>query len=97
MHVRIRTRHLRPDTSVEAIQVWQEKMGPFLRQQKGFKGVYLAEDRSTGANVSISLWESEADAAALDDSRECRQLVEMLRQYEEAPSSQGQYEIVLQV
>ena len=48
----------------EAISIWQNKVAPVLKQEKGFKGAYLVGDRGTGKGVTITMWETQADADA---------------------------------
>ena len=48
----------------DAISIWQDKVAPVLKQEKGFKGAYLMGDRGTGKGVTITLWETQADADA---------------------------------
>src|SRR5688500_16594677 len=48
----------------EGIQMFKERVAPTMRQHAGFKGHYLLVDRQGGKLVDISLWETEANAAA---------------------------------
>jgi len=50
----------------EAISIWQDKVAPVLKQAKGFKGAYLLGDSGTGKGVTITLWETQADAEAVN-------------------------------
>jgi len=69
MHARITYSQLVSTEKVdEALTIWKEKVGPTLKQTKGFKGAYLIGDRSTGKGVTITLWDSEADLNATDST-----------------------------
>jgi heme-degrading monooxygenase HmoA len=48
-----------------AIQVAQQQL-PAARQQPGFKGFYLLADAETGKLMTISLWETRDDLAAVE-------------------------------
>ena len=41
-------------------------MVPPTRAQKGFKGVMVLTDRDAGKVIGFSLWETEADARAME-------------------------------
>ncbi len=40
------------------IKLYEESVIPGGRAQKGYRGIYLFTDRSTGKGYSISLWDS---------------------------------------
>ena len=54
----------------EAISLYRDSVVPAAKQQKGFKGLYLLTltDRSAGKGISITLWETEADMIAGENS-----------------------------
>ena len=54
------------DKTDDALDIWKEKVGPALKQAKGFKGAYVIGDRKTGKGVTVTLWESESDMKATD-------------------------------
>lgn len=62
MHARLTTSQYQLDKVGEALQIYRESILPELRQQPGFKGVMGLVDRSQGKAISLTLWESEADA-----------------------------------
>ena len=64
MHARLTTSQYQLDKVDEALQIYRESILPELRQQPGFKGVMGLVDRSKGKAISLTLWESEADALA---------------------------------
>jgi heme-degrading monooxygenase HmoA len=65
-------------------------------QQNGFKDGYLVEDRDTGKAVSFSLWETEADATAMDTTGVYQKWVAMLANFLAGPPVREQYEVYLQ-
>lgn len=64
MHARLTTSQYQLDKVDEALQIYRESILPELRQQPGFKGVMGLVNRSQGKAISLTLWESEADALA---------------------------------
>ena len=66
MYARLTTTQTAVDKTDQAVEVWRDKVGPALKQQKGFKGAYLIGDHETGKGISITLWETDADVKATD-------------------------------
>src|SRR5215831_16852172 len=64
MHARLMTSHLQSDKLEEAGQLYRESILPEVRQLPGFKGRMVLGDRSKGKVITLTLWESEADARA---------------------------------
>lgn len=62
MYARVGTVQYQPGKQDEGIQLYRESILPEARQQRGFKGAMGLVDRSTGKAISITLWETEADA-----------------------------------
>jgi heme-degrading monooxygenase HmoA len=58
------TSQLQLDKLEEASQLYRESILPEVRQLPGFKGRMVLGDRSTGKVITLTLWESEADARA---------------------------------
>jgi len=52
----------------EAIKRYEERVIPVLRSHKSPRGAYLITDRKAGKDVSITLWDSEKDAIADEQS-----------------------------
>ena len=64
MHARVTIAQYHPGKADEGMQLYRESILPAARQQRGFKGALGLLDRSTGKGMSITLWETEADAQA---------------------------------
>ena len=58
----------RSDKLDEVIRIWKEKDIPELESVKGYCGAYLLTDRKTGKVISTTLWDSEEDAIADEQS-----------------------------
>ena len=68
MHARWASLQVKPGRIDDFIGIFRDSMVPPARAQKGFKGVFLLTDRDTGKVVGASLWETEADARAVEMS-----------------------------
>ena len=64
MHARVITFQFKLDKLEEAGQLYRESILPEVRQLPGFKGRMVLVDRSKGKVITLTLWESEADARA---------------------------------
>ena len=62
MYARVTTAQVKPGKMNEAISIMKDKTHPTHRSQQGFKSAILLTDPKTGKAVSITLWETEADA-----------------------------------
>jgi len=51
----------------EALKIYQEVIVPAGKTRKGYRGIYLLTDRQAGKIISISLWDSPEDAAAIEE------------------------------
>ncbi len=52
----------------EMVKLYAESVVPAAKAQKGYLGVLLLTDRTTGKGISISIWESEEDCIANEKS-----------------------------
>ncbi len=68
MYIRAITLPVQGSKVNDAVNMFKESIAPMFKQQKGFKAGYLVGDRSTGKTMSITLWDTEDDASALDSS-----------------------------
>lgn len=97
MYARVITTQLLPGKVDDAISLWRDNVTPSLKQTKGFRGAYLLGDRATGKGVTITLWESEADAVAMDTSGQYQQTIAMFAAMFAAPPSRERYEVFVEV
>jgi heme-degrading monooxygenase HmoA len=93
MHARVTTVQLRPDKVDDSIALYQQEILPVITAQPGYQGVYLFTDRATGNGVSITLWNSEAEAQAYETSGTYRQLVAKLAPNFAAPPTLATYDV----
>jgi len=96
MYARAITLLIQPGNVEKAVSVFETTIAPMFQQLKGFKGGYLVGDRSTGKTVSFTLWDTEADASALDSSGFYDKWIGMLKDLMSAPAIREQDELYLQ-
>ena len=97
MYARVITSQLEPSTTDEAVRIWQESVTPLLKGRPGFKGAYLLGDRNTGRGVTVTLWETAADASGMDTSGAYQQAISHFAKLFTAPPTREQFEVLLQV
>ena len=66
MYARVITSQLVSGKTDDAVSIWRDKVAQTLKQAKGFKGAYLVGDRGTGKGLTITLWETQEDADAMN-------------------------------
>jgi len=65
MYAQVVRVQLRPDTLEAVAAVFRDEVVPAARGERGYHSAYLFIDRETNRGMSLSLWETEADVAAL--------------------------------
>jgi heme-degrading monooxygenase HmoA len=68
MYARVTTMQPRQGLAGEAAKIFRESVIPAAQQQMGFRGAMLLEDPASGRGTSITLWETEADLMAGEES-----------------------------
>jgi heme-degrading monooxygenase HmoA len=66
MHARTGRVSFSPDKADEMVRYAQDTIVPRYEGSQGFKGFTLLIDRSSGAGIGISFWESEQAMKATD-------------------------------
>ncbi len=64
MYARVTTAQVQPGKMDEAISVIRDSTYSAHRNKQGFKSAILLTNPKTGKALSITLWETEADATA---------------------------------
>ena len=80
----------------EVIKLYEDSVVPAAKSQNGYRGAYLFTDRQTGKGYSISLWDSEEDAIANEQSGYYREQVGKFAEYFTGPPVQEGYEVSVQ-
>lgn len=68
MFARLGSVQVSVDKLDEGITIWEEKDIPLMDSVKGYVGAYLLTNSKTGKVISITLWNSEEDAIADEQS-----------------------------
>ena len=77
----------------EVIKLYEDSVVPAAKSQKGYRGAYMFTDRKTGKGYSISLWDSEEDALANEQSGYYKGQVGKFAEHFTAPPVQESYEV----
>ena len=96
MHAQVVRIQVQPGKADEAIAIFKDVVIPAARQQKGFKDAYLLIDRSTNKGIGFSLWENEADVAALATSGFYQEQVAKFGAVFAGPPEREVYEVAVQ-
>ncbi len=96
MFARVTTVNVAVDKIDEATRVMQESVIPAAKSQKGFRGIYLLGDTKTGKSISISLWETEEDAIANEQSGYLQEQMGKLAPFFTGAPVQEGYEVIAQ-
>ena len=68
MHGRIVSVQVKPEDLGKAVGVYRDSVIPSAKEQKGFHDALLFTDSATGRAVSITIWETEEDLLAGQNS-----------------------------
>jgi heme-degrading monooxygenase HmoA len=96
MNARVTFVQIVPGKLDEAVDLYRDSVVPAARQQKGYKGVYLLTDRNTGKGISMTLWETEADMLAGENSGYYQQQLAKFKDVFGVPPVREGYEVSVQ-
>jgi heme-degrading monooxygenase HmoA len=80
----------------ETMKIYEESVLPAAKSQKGFRGAYMLTDRKTGKGISITLWDSEEDAIANEQSGYYQEQLNKFKDFFTAPPVREGYEVSIQ-
>ena len=84
------------DMMNETIQLYRDSVVPVAQSQNGYRGIYLLNDFKTGKGISISLWESEEDAIANEQSGYYKEQVDKFKDFYTAKPVREGYVVTVQ-
>ena len=96
MFARLMIAPMKMDKMDETIAVYEGSILPAAKSQKGYRGAYLLTDRKTGKIISISLWGSEEEAIANEQSGYLQEQVGKMKEFLAAPPVREGYEVSIQ-
>ncbi|MGE5333778.1 MAG: antibiotic biosynthesis monooxygenase family protein [Nitrososphaerota archaeon] len=94
---RITTAKVPIEKTDEFNRIYEQNIPPALKGVRGFEGVYLLIDRSTGEGFSLTFWESKDDAMAYEQSGLYAQLVDKLRPFFITAPTLKSYEVPVEL
>ncbi|MEW6638786.1 MAG: hypothetical protein AB1425_18435, partial [Actinomycetota bacterium] len=77
----------------EALGIARDSVAPAAREQRGFEGFLLLADRETGEGLAITLWETEEDLRAGEESGYYREQLNRLAGLLAEPPERRLYEV----
>ena len=96
MFARVSIIQVKSDQIDEAIKIYAESVTPARKAQKGSHGAYLFTDRKTGKGMAITLWDSEEDAIANEQSGYYQEQISKFKDVFAAPPVREGYEVSFQ-
>ncbi len=96
MFARVSIIQVKSDQIDEAIKIYAESVTPARKAQKGSRGAYLFTDRKTGKGMAITLWDSEEDAIANEQSGYYQEQISKFKEVFAAPPVREGYEVSFQ-
>ncbi|OGD10948.1 MAG: hypothetical protein A2Y86_02955 [Candidatus Aminicenantes bacterium RBG_13_62_12] len=97
MYARVTCIHIKPEKVGEAVRLYETSVVPAAETQKGFQGILLLTDATTGHGLSITFWDSEKEALANEQNLYYQnQLVKFMPYFSDPPTREG-FEVSLQV
>jgi len=96
MFARLTIVQVKLDKLEETIKIFEDSVVPAAKSKKGFQGGYLLTDRKTGKGISCTLWDSEEDAVANEQSGYYQEQVGRFKDFFTAPPAQEGYDVSVQ-
>ncbi len=94
MHSQVVRAQVQPGKIDEAVAIFRDSVAPAARREKGFKNSYFLVDRPANKIIGFSLWESEADVAALAESGFYQEQVAKFAAVFAGPPEREMYEVL---
>ena len=97
MYARVLMAQPEPGKTDELIQLIRDSVIPEVKQEVGFKGLLLLNERATGRGISITLWETPVDLRASETSGYLQQQLSKVASLLTEPPEIGVYEVSIKV
>ena len=78
MYASVTTAQIQPGKLDEFLQLWRERIVPATQQLKGLKQAFVLTDQETGKGFTIAIYETRAQAEAVQNSGQFRELLTLL-------------------
>ena len=96
MFARLTTVTASKDKIDEIIKIFADNIVPNAKSQKGYRRIYLLTNREIGKGVAISMWDSEEDATANEQSGYYKEQVGKVAAFFTSPPAFDGYEVSVQ-
>ncbi len=96
MIARVTSVSVQPGNVAEVTRIYNESILPAVKAAAGNRGVFLLIDAANGKGMSITVWNSQAEAEAYDSSGTYREQVAKIASFFAAPPSLATYEVAAQ-
>ncbi len=94
MFARLLRMHIQENQTHRAVKIFKESVIPMCKDKKGYKGALFLCDEKTSTCLPITLWDSEKDMIATEESRFFQeQLVKFMGLFSEPPIREA-YEVI---
>jgi heme-degrading monooxygenase HmoA len=77
----------------EAVKRYEDRVIPAMKSLKGYRGAYMLSDRRTGKGISMTLWDSEEDAIADEQSGQFQERTSWFKDFFTVPPVREGYEV----
>jgi heme-degrading monooxygenase HmoA len=97
MYARVIQFPLKAESITEAINYFQDTVGPALKELDGFKNSRMLTNSTTNRGLMVTLWASEAQRQAAESSGFLSDILKHMSNYFDGPPSVDYYEVNVQV
>ncbi len=95
MYARHVTTYVKMDKMDEALKIFEDSVIPEGKAQEGYVGIYLLTNKETGKIVSITLWNTQEDAIANEESGYYQRQVEKFNDVTTQPPIKEEYDVTI--
>ena len=96
MFARVTRMQVKSDKIDESVKIYNESVIPAAKSQKGYQGTYLLVDSKTDKGMAFTLWASEEDAIANEQSGYYQEQISKFKDVFAAPPVREGYEVAAQ-
>ena len=93
---RVHINQVKPEKLEESLKVYREGIVPVIKSQKGFRGIYSLNNFKTGKSLSITIWDSEAEAIANTQTGDYKAVVDKVKSFLTAKEIREGYSVTVQ-
>jgi heme-degrading monooxygenase HmoA len=95
MYARHVTTYVKIDRMGEALKIFEDSVIPEGKAQEGYLGIYLLTNKETGKIVSITLWNTQEDARANEESGYYQRQVDKFKNIVTQPTVKEGYDVTI--